>query len=489
MLHPDLTVAETLDFTAKLRLSDKVPAEERAERIQEVLDLVGISHVKQVIVGDTRKKGISGGERKRLCIAMELLNNPSLLFLDEPTSGLDSTTALSVCQALKRLSDLGVCTVVCTIHQPQSKIFDLFDNMILMKKGNIVYQGSAQKSIKFLDSIGIQCPPGSNPADFLIDLISKTDDSTAVDTLSQSTSRLEIDLHIGENKPSFQAREIKNWCSQVYILFTRNVQQTLRRKDILIINVIVTVFLAIFVSCGVWQNIGTTQKSIDTRAPSLFFASVTQGIIASLQATNSFPLERALSLRERAAGTYYVSAYFFAKSLGDTLFQIISPIIFSIIVYPVIGYQNKADKFFIYMLFMILDTITATSLATMLSTICVSIELTTVVMSVAFEMSRLYGGYFISPAQMEEFPEWKFADALSYIKYAYVGISINELDGLELSCTPQEVAANKCISTGEEYSEIKGYDEYTIPFCVGILLVMIFSYRIIGYLALRYIKN
>ena len=478
-----------MDFTAKLRLSDKVSPEERAERIQEVLDLVGISHVKQVIVGDTRKKGISGGERKRLCIAMELLNNPSLLFLDEPTSGLDSTTALSVCQALKRLSDLGVCTVVCTIHQPQSKIFDLFDNMILMKKGNIVYQGSAQKSIKFLDSIGIQCPPGSNPADFLIDLISKTDDNTVSDQLLEHTKQVVVNLKIGESKPSFRAREMNNWIMQVYILLTRNIQQQFRRKDILIINIIVSVVISIFVSCGVWKDIGTTQDSIVTRSPSLFFACVTQGIVASLQATHSFPLERALSLRERAAGTYFVSAYFVAKSISDTLFQIIAPIIFSCIVYPVIGYQKGADKFFIYMLFMILDTIAATSLATMLSCICVSIELTTVVMSVCFEISRLYGGFFISPAQMEEFPEWEFADALSYIKYAYVGISVNELDGLELSCTPQEVAANKCISTGEEYSEIKGYDQYTIPFCVGILLVMIFSYRVIGYLALRFIKN
>jgi len=90
---------------------------------------------------------------------MELLNSPALLFLDEPTSGLDSSTSLNICQALKRLSD-GVCTVVCTIHQPQAKIFDMFDSIVLMKKGNIIYQGSASKSIRFLEAIGVEIPAG-----------------------------------------------------------------------------------------------------------------------------------------------------------------------------------------------------------------------------------------------------------------------------------------------------------------------------------------
>ena len=92
---------------------------------------------------------------------------------DEPSSGLDSTTALTVCSALKDLTTQGICTVVCTIHQPQRKIFDLFDNLILMKKGQIVYQGACQKSLLFLEMIGKPCPADMNPADFLIDAITQ----------------------------------------------------------------------------------------------------------------------------------------------------------------------------------------------------------------------------------------------------------------------------------------------------------------------------
>ena len=101
---------------------------------------MGLMHALGVIVGDPQNKGISGGERKRLCVAMELLTRPALLFLDEPTSGLDSVTALSLVRSLKRLSDGGHCTIVCTIHQPQAKIFHQFDRLLLLKAGVIIYQ-------------------------------------------------------------------------------------------------------------------------------------------------------------------------------------------------------------------------------------------------------------------------------------------------------------------------------------------------------------
>lgn len=489
LVHPDLTVQETLEFTANLRLPSSFDAQARKQRIDEVLELVGITHVRNVIVGDTRRKGISGGERKRLCIAMELLNNPALMFLDEPTSGLDSSTAFSVCKVLQDLAERGICTVVCTIHQPAQKIFELFDNLILMKKGQIVYQGSAQKSLLLLQALGLPCPDGINPADYLLDFVTSKSNSASTDSLQGLIGVAPIDLKIGESKPHFQAREVKNWFTQCGILIVRNIKQQLRRYDIMLINIVVTVVLSIFVSCGVWKDIGTDQLSIAKRAPSLFFACVTQGIIASLQATHSFPLERALSLRERAAGTYFVSAYFVAKSISDTMFQLIPPVVFSCIVYPVIGYQRSARKFFIYMMFMMLDTMAATSLATMLSCICVSIELTTVVMSVGFEISRLYGGFFISPTQLNDYPDWHFADALSYIKYCFVGVALNELTDLDLTCTAKEISSNTCILTGEAIIKQKGYDNYSIGFNVGILIVYIFGCRLFAYLALRFLKK
>lgn len=487
LLHAELTVFEALTYAAKLRLPKGFTKEQRADRVEEVLGLMGISYCKEVIIGDTRRKGISGGERKRVCVAIELLTSPKLVFLDEPTSGLDSTTALAVCETLKKLSASGQCTVVCTIHQPQQKIFELFDNLILMKKGNIVYQGSCLKSIRFLENVGLPCPEGINPADYLIDVISPNRKDHA-SLLIDDNGKLEVpvNLSFGFDKPSFSKEGASSWIAQFSILFQRNMQQYWRRKDIILMNLVVTVLLAIFIGLGVWHNIGTNQISIKKRVPSLFFACVTQGIVASLQSINSFPAERALMLRERSAGTYYVSSYFMAKTAKDFLTNLWQPMLFTCIVYFLIGYQPRADKFFIYMMFMILDTFAATSLATAVTCCFVSIEMSTVVLASMLEMSRLYGGFFTSPLQLAAAPNWRFADALSYLKYAFVGVALNELNGLELSCLQTDTT---CIPTGEVTIALFGYDQYSIGFLAGVLSVFIVGCRIVAFLGLKYIKN
>ena len=491
LLHAELTVLETVTYAAKLRLAGKVASDdERDDLVEEVIELMGISHVKDVIIGDTRKKGISGGERKRVCVAIELLTRPKLLFLDEPTSGLDSTTALKVIGALKNLTAKGVCTVICTIHQPQRKIFDMFDNLILMKKGRIIYQGSCSKSILFLSSIGLNCPEETNPADFLIESISSAGDATADALDNNGKKEVPIDLTLGSNL-LFESKEFtfNGWWIEFCTLFTRSGRQYIRRYDIIFMNLIVTVIIAIFVSCGIWYQIGTDQKSIASRVPSLFFSCVTQGIVASLQCISSFPAERAIILRERAAGAYHVSAYFLAKSLVDILSVSWGPTIFCIIVYPTIGYQNTASHFFTYWIFMVMDSLAALSLATCVSCCCVSVEMSTVVLSVLLEISRLYGGFFTSPSQLDDYPQWRFADALSYLKYTFVGVALNELQGLELTCTQDEISSNTCITSGDDIIKEKGYDQYTIGLCAGIMVVFIVGLRLISFVALRVINK
>jgi len=250
--------------------------------------------------------------------------------------------------------------------------------------------------------------------------------------------------------------------------------------------------LAFFIGFGIWNQIGTNQSSIVTRIPSLFFCSVSQGVLASLQTINAFPKERAVMLRERAAGSYYVSAYYMSKTIVDFATNFISPTIFSIIVYFCIGYQNTAKKFFTFWILMLLDTWAATAVATAVSCICVSLELSTVVLSVYFEICRLYGGFFTSPAQLliGDSYGWKFLDVISYIKYCFVGIALNELEGLELTCSKEEISLGQCkIHSGDVIIKDKGYDEYTIEYCAGSLVAYIIGVRLIGYLAIRFIKK
>lgn len=498
VLMAELSVEETMVFTAKLRMLPGSTKEDRKARSDELLALLGIDHVKDVKVGNSVKKGISGGERKRLGIAMELLNRPALLFLDEPTSGLDSYTSLVVITALTVLAKRGDCTVVCTIHQPQQQIYELFDNLILMKKGYIMYQGAANKTIDFLrNTIGINIPDGGNTADYLLDVLSNEKNldkgsSDSLDSMREDFSDLEVDLTMGSDKPEFPPRQEHMWLYQFYVLLERNMVQAVRRWDLILMTVLMTVVMSIVVSCGSWLHLGNRrgQIFINRWPSSIFFCFLTQGIAASFQAIHQFPLERALSIRERSAGTYRSSAYFLAKCISDLSVQMLNPIVFCIIVYPTIGYQRRADKFFWFMFCLMLDTACATGLAVMVSCFCVNLNLSTVVLSMGMEMCRVYGGFFMSPKLMEDFPAWRWADIVSYLKYCFLGGVISQLRGLEFECTGYEIANNKCkITRGEQVMEMRGYDKYDEGDMVGAAIGFVVGYRVLAYLALRFIKN
>ncbi|GAX83047.1 hypothetical protein CEUSTIGMA_g10473.t1 [Chlamydomonas eustigma] len=152
LLNGNFTVYETLKFTADLRLDRKLPASTMLALLNQVLSQMGLLHASNTIVGTPLKKGISGGERKRLCVAIELLMKSQLIFLDEPTSGLDSVNDLSLCTSLHHLSTS--CTIVNTIHQPQAKIFALFDQLILLRSGSMVYMGRADAAATYFAAKG-----------------------------------------------------------------------------------------------------------------------------------------------------------------------------------------------------------------------------------------------------------------------------------------------------------------------------------------------
>ena len=168
----NLTVEQTLRFTASIRLPRTMTREEKRRRVDEVLRFLNLYKARNTIIGDQQfNKGISGGERKRTNIAETLLTNPSLLLLDEPTSGLDSTTALSVVRLLKDLALSEGRTVVATVHQPSSVMWSEFDKVLLLAEGSTVYFGPASEATAYFERQGFRLPYGYNPADYLLDLL------------------------------------------------------------------------------------------------------------------------------------------------------------------------------------------------------------------------------------------------------------------------------------------------------------------------------
>ncbi|KAK9815539.1 hypothetical protein WJX72_005401 [[Myrmecia] bisecta] len=171
LLYASLTVWETLYYAALLRLPRTMTAQQKRERVAKVITALGLDKCKDTIIGDFFRRGISGGERKRVSVGHELLINPSVLLLDEPTSGLDSTTAMHLVHSLRQLAS-GGRVVITTIHQPSSRLYQLLDKLLLLSEGHAMYYGRADKAADWFYQLGYSMPFGINTADFILDLAS-----------------------------------------------------------------------------------------------------------------------------------------------------------------------------------------------------------------------------------------------------------------------------------------------------------------------------
>mmetsp|Transcript_33644 Transcript_33644/g.69975 ORF Transcript_33644/g.69975 Transcript_33644/m.69975 type:complete len:916 (-) Transcript_33644:135-2882(-) len=168
----ELTVEENIAHSALMRLPTKWPKEKKMARVDEVLESLEIDHIRDMVVGDERRRGISGGQRKRVNIAMEMVMKPSLCCLDEPTSGLDSTTSYTVVNSLKDMARAGA-NVITVLHQPKYEVFQLFDNVLLLGKGGMtVYYGKTSGMEEYFAKRGFPCPDRANPADYYMDVLS-----------------------------------------------------------------------------------------------------------------------------------------------------------------------------------------------------------------------------------------------------------------------------------------------------------------------------
>ncbi|ORY87802.1 putative ABC transporter [Protomyces lactucae-debilis] len=201
-LMPTLTVYETVLYSALLRLPRDMTAEAKRLRVYETLEELGILHIKDSLIGQEGNRGISGGEKRRVSIACELVTSPSILFLDEPTSGLDSFNAFNVAECLTNLARGYNRTIIMTIHQPRSNIVALFDQLILLARGRVVYSGELSACQTHFESIGLACPTGYNIADYLIDLTMNTTGASQIVSPQDSSTPINNEpgtsVHNGE---------------------------------------------------------------------------------------------------------------------------------------------------------------------------------------------------------------------------------------------------------------------------------------------------
>ncbi len=430
LLLSNLTVKETIKFAARLKSPKHTTDQEVDELVDETISRLGLSHVKDSMIGTPGGGGarISGGERKRVAVAVELVARPSVLLLDEPTSNLDATSAFQLMVTLKELASLGhaICVV---IHQPRTSIFNLFDKLLLLSKGRVVFGGNPSQARRFLESCPNvkELPPETGLADWIMDVISddekdnggslpllwshyhennqnppqsqsNTDSSlrqrnnAPVRRVSQS-SKLQRRLSTLQeltNEPKFQA----SFLTQLKLLIIRAQRQG-RGERLTRVALLLTICWTVFTGLA-WGYIPNNTDYVFNRASLLYFILIAQSNSVVTTSMLTFGGERRLLSRERAKKLYGVLPYFIAKTLADMVNSVAMPMIYGILVYWICNLRRSASNFFLYVLIYYLSISAAQSFGLFLSIAIPNFSIALMLAPLLTICLIILGGFYVS---------------------------------------------------------------------------------------------
>ncbi|KAK1935482.1 ABC transporter G family member 15 [Phytophthora citrophthora] len=328
------TVLETMRMAAKLSLPNSVTSKQIEARVDDVVEAMGLATCRHTLVGDIFRKGLSGGQKRRLSIAIELLSNPSILILDEPTSGLDSSATHNVMKFIVKLCAEGK-TIVCTIHQPSSLVYDMFTNVVVLSAGQTVYCGPRRQMIPHFALVGHDCPTYMNPAEYFISLVNTDFDDHAdvpklVQSYAQSEIRKELSNRIESDRKTLQhlpdiEQPSPSSMRQFSVLMYRNTLNNIRNPGIYWIRLFMYFCLSFMVgTMYLSTNDDLTEEDL---VPLLFYVQAFL-VFMSVAVLPFFIEQRAVFARERANSSLsvvsYVCANFLATLPGIFLIAVMS---------------------------------------------------------------------------------------------------------------------------------------------------------------------
>lgn len=519
-----LTIREHLWFQSQLRMDKDVTSDIRAERVADVMHEMGLNKCADVLIGiPGRIKGISGGERKRLAFASEMLTNPPLLFLDEPTSGLDSYMAENILKTLKLMAAKGR-TVMCTIHQPSSEVFAMFDKLLLMAEGRVAYLGPAKDAIQFFGSCGYNLPPNYNPADYFVHIL-------AVEPGNEAHCREKIQKICDAYRTSPQADHVKkvideanfhedgamyeeesfsqvspykaSWFKQLFVVFWRCWLNNMREPAIFRTRCFQVIVLGFIFGLVYWQQ-DIDQVGINNINGSLFLmqTQMTFGFIFNV--AMAFPPEFPVFLREHFDGMYRVDVYFLSKTMSEVPQFLFLPLVFTIIMYWCVGLYASAEAFFICFAVNFLVCNVSISFGYLLSCATSNVGLAMAIAPLFVVPCSMIGGFFVNPGSVPIYFIW--LKYISWFTYANEILVINQWKHItNITCPPIETfdgptvlnttaswlptpppvpESERCFTRGQDVIDMFLYKESNIVFDFCMLVVLLVGFRLIAFILL-----
>ncbi len=435
------TPREALRFSASMRLPASVSQETIEQLVDQLLEDLGLTACADVMIGGALIKGISGGQRKRTSVGVELITDPALLFLDEPTSGLDSYSAFSIVTLMKKVAQKN-CTILCTIHQPSSEVFFLFDIVIFMKDGRIFYQGPVDQIVPHFGKAGYSCPHNYNPSDFIMSL-SQTESNATIEAKGlfmnaphsledDGQKSLKLDKAAEFTSESSFLKQVAHLTHREWINTCRDTAALMGRYGVtIILNVL---FGLIFLNAGGKDNANNTDFNSHFGAITMVMIS---GMFGSAQPIMlSFPYERPMFLREYSTGTYGVTAYFFSKLLVEIPMNFVQALVQFILVYFMLDLQGN----FIFIVLACFGLgMCASSVAVVLGCAVSDVKDVTELAPLLFVPQMLFVGFFVRTSQIPIFLRW--AQYLCSLKYAMNLVLLTEFNS-ELSSCKGDAAEN-----------------------------------------------
>ncbi len=424
ILLPTLTVRETLRYAAELRLPPPTTDKERLKVVEEVILELGLKECANTRIGNSIHQGCSGGEKRRTSLAVQMLSNPSVLFLDEVTTGLDAATAFQLVNTLKSLAIKGR-NIICTIHQPRSEIWNLFDYVLLLAGGSPVYSGSAARCLPYLEDLGHALPTFVNPAEYLIDLSAidtrtpeaEVRTSTRVSGLVQAfkNSPENEDLYAMGEEKSVDTGEHAGVIStqthaplghQIRVLTARTLKVTYRDPMGVAGSMLEAISMAV-ITGWIFLQLDGSLSGIRSREGALYNAAALQGYLVLIFETYRLSIDIQLFDREHGEGVISVSSFLLSRRLARLFIEDVPvPLIFSVIYYFMVGFRPLASQFFVFFSILLLSQYIAVNFATLCIAVSRYFATASFVANMGFTLQSLGCGYFVQPNQIPIWVRW-----------------------------------------------------------------------------------